>query len=266
VNTQDWFDPALDGFRTTTPGNLDTARAGHTATLLSDGTVFLYGGSSDGTNANAIPNGELYTDGSAANTLITSFGTAPLARYRHTATVLGDGSVLLAGGILAGGTTPTKLDIISKTGAATFANTPPVTGTMAVARSGGHAAIKLPDSRILLIGGTAGTTPFAEIGTISGAGGTASFAATTGAMSTARCNVGATLLSTGNVLVVGGNNCSTATALQSAEVFNAATGSFQSTMSPTAARQEMGAAFLFNGLVLIEGGNGTASSELYNPN
>lgn len=265
INTQDWFDPTLDGFRATPPGNMQTPRGGHTATLMFDNTVLIYGGSSDATNANALNTGELYTDGAAPNTSVAFSGTAPLARYRHTATVLADSRILLAGGILAAGTTPTRVEIISKSGT-TFTGAQPA-GLLQVARSGGHAAVRLADSRILLVGGTASsaTTPFAEIGTISGS--TASFVASTGAMSTARCNVGAIGLPSGNVLVAGGNNCSTTTALQTAEVFTYTTNSFNSTATPTAARQEQGGTFLFNGTAVITGGDSAAATaETYNPN
>jgi hypothetical protein len=269
VTSQDWYDPGLDGFLTAAgPAAMATGRMGHSATLMFDNTVFFYGGSTDGTNTNALNSGEVYTDGAATNTAVAtgSFaGTAPLARYRHTATVLPDSRILLAGGILAAGTTPTKVDIISKSGT-TFTGAQPA-GLLQVARSGGHAAVRLADSRILLVGGTASssTTPFAEIGTISGAN--ASFLVATGPMSTARCNVAAVGLPSGNVLVAGGNNCSTTTALQSAEVFNFSTNAFNATATPTTARQEQGALFLFNGTALITGGDlSNPTAETYNPN
>jgi hypothetical protein len=255
VNSQDFYDPALDGFTNTDPGLMNVARMGHTASLMSDGTVFFYGGSTDGTIA--LSSGEIY-NGSAPNTAVTFSGTAPLARFHHTATVLQDSRVLLAGG-----NSSTTIDIISKSAGSSTLPGLAIPTTLQSARNNGHSAIRLNDSRILLVGGTT-STPLAEVGTISGS--TASFVATTGAMSTARFFPAATPLLNGNVLVIGGSATAGGGSLLSAEVFNPTTNSFNATATPTAARQETTAVFLFNGNALIPGGDTGKTAELYNPN
>jgi hypothetical protein len=89
------YDPTSGSFQPTSP--LTTPRAEHTATLLPDGTVFVAGSSEEdpGANARGISATELYDPTSAtflhAPDLITP-------RYQHTATLLADGRVLIAGG------------------------------------------------------------------------------------------------------------------------------------------------------------------------
>ncbi len=98
---------------------------------------------------------------------------------------------------------------------------------------------------------------------------------TTGSMTTARQGHTATLLSTGNVLVVGGTSNGT-TALASAELYNRTTGTWAATASLTGARTLHSATQLntssnstTSGKVLIAGGvNGTTSqttAQLYSP-
>jgi hypothetical protein len=106
----DWFAPAgfaFDDAAVYDPstgtrvavGNMTTARTSHTATLLPDGTVLIAGGMenirSDGRRLSAA---ELYNPAtrSFTSTLFTTNMTT--ARGQHTATLLRDGTVLIAGG------------------------------------------------------------------------------------------------------------------------------------------------------------------------
>src|SRR5438094_7185412 len=90
---------------------------------------------------------------------------------------------------------------------------------------------------------------------------------TTGNLVTARYNHTATLLSSGKVLVAGGQGSSGY--LSSAELYDPATGSWSSTGSLTAARRFHTATLLPSGKVLVAGGFSSSdfwsSAELYAP-
>jgi hypothetical protein len=77
----------------TTVGSMATARADHTATLLSSGKVLIAGGR--GTNFQPLAEAELY-DPSVRKFAPTGSMITP--RYRQSGTLLADGRVLIAGG------------------------------------------------------------------------------------------------------------------------------------------------------------------------
>jgi N-acetylneuraminic acid mutarotase len=92
---------------------------------------------------------------------------------------------------------------------------------------------------------------------------------TTGSMVTARCACTATVLPDGKVLVAGGYNGSTPwTVYASAELYDPATGTWESTGSMSGSRAGHKAMLLPNGKVLVAGGYDGAyltSAELYDP-
>lgn len=93
--TCDTYNPTTNMF-TPTVGNMQQGRAAHTATLLKNGRVWFAGGWNPGVNPTYLFTTERYDP---------AFGTfnsaAPLAQGRafHTATMGGDGKVLIAGGL-----------------------------------------------------------------------------------------------------------------------------------------------------------------------
>jgi serine/threonine protein phosphatase PrpC len=94
VNSAELYDPATGKFSQTGP--MMTGRSSHTATLLSDGRVLIAGGCSDGGICkSALTLAELYDP--AAGTFSPT-GPMGKARSSHTATLLSDGRVLIAGG------------------------------------------------------------------------------------------------------------------------------------------------------------------------
>ena len=74
-------------------GNMATARAGHTATLLPDGKVFIAGGLGDGFEP--LASTEIYDP---STHLFSPAGNMTTVRGSHTATLLPDGRVLIAAG------------------------------------------------------------------------------------------------------------------------------------------------------------------------
>lgn len=98
------FDPAKGVWRPTGP--LAEPRAGPAAVLLADGRVLVAGGGSVGARycpCDPAPDAELYDVRSSRWTLLSSMQAA---RYYATATLLADGSVLVAGGQPAPGEPP----------------------------------------------------------------------------------------------------------------------------------------------------------------
>jgi hypothetical protein len=98
------YTPATHTFVRT--ADMMSRRVWHTLTSLPDGTVLAAGGETDSCSANAcvfagsVATAELYTPSAGA---FVASGNMAIARESHTATLLGDGRVLMAGGVSYGG-------------------------------------------------------------------------------------------------------------------------------------------------------------------
>jgi UDP-N-acetylglucosamine:LPS N-acetylglucosamine transferase len=141
-------------------------------------------------------------------------GSMATARNEHTATVLGDGTVLIVGG--SNGVPLASAEIYNPV-AGTFSPT----GSLATAR-GSFTATLLADGRVLVVGGfnyEVGSGILASAEIYDPVGGTFS---PTGSLATARNAHTATPLADGTVLVVGGSNGTAP--LASAEVYDPSTG------------------------------------------
>jgi Kelch motif len=176
-----------------------------------------------------------------------------VARSGHTATLLQDGKVLIAGGTTDGSHTAELFVPASST----FA---PTTGPMIHLRSG-HCAALLQDGRVLIAGGDDGhgtVFPTAELFDAA----TQTFIAT-GSMNHARTGASATLLSNGKILIAGGKD-NAGTLLSSAELYDPNTGMFTLTGSMQSPRVQHTATLLATGKVLLVGSSGeTSSAELF---
>src|SRR5580693_7006071 len=286
------YNPANGIFTAT--GNLNTARVDPTATLLNNGTVLLTGGyTPSGTSNDPLSSAEVFDP--VAGTLATT-GSLNSARATQTATLLPNGTVLVAGGFDADGSlasaefyepgTLTPAGLTSITVSAAPATTPATatispgtyqrfiaTGTFA----GGNEQLNAvtwssSDSGTLQISNDAtnpgsavavGSPATAELITVTASAGNIS--------GTSTLNVRPTgFIATGSMKVV--REDFTATVLNNglvlvadgspdvsapAELYDPATGTFSVTGTPISPRYFATATLLENGMVLIAGGSST---------
>lgn len=249
-----------------TPGALNQARSGHTATVQSDGTVLIAGGQN--------MNGFLSTaEKFYPQTLLFGELTAQLQTPRadQSATFLADGSVLSIGGRNAGGVLDTAE--LYNPGTGQFSN---ISGSPQIGKFG-HTATALLDGRVLIVGGqnVDALDSSEEFDSQSVLLFKPSYNPTAGvfvilphALSTPRWNHTATLLPDGRILISGGRNDSGY--LSTAEVFDPSTESFTTLPAfQTVPRAGHTATLMPDGRVLILGGqNDTgylSTAEIFDP-
>jgi hypothetical protein len=237
------------GFRPA--GSMRDGRAGQTATLLKTGKLLVAGGDSCVNSFYyencPLDSSELY-DPTAGT--FSSTGALSVPRVFHTATLLPDGKVLVAGGMSASAE-------LYDPAAGTFSNT----GGMSVGRDS-HTATLLSNGKTLIVGGQNVSGPLSSAEEYDPA--KAGFVVR-GKMAAARTEHTATLLGNGKVLIVGGSDGFNV--LASAELYDPSAGTFSTTGSMLEKRVRHTAALLPNGNVLVAGGsNGNstlATAEIY---
>jgi N-acetylneuraminic acid mutarotase len=183
-------------------------------------------------------------------------------RSGHTATLLPNGGVLIAGGMNGNGSYSDGLEIFDPT-----TNSFTTTRSMS-ARRVGHTATLLPDGKVLIAGGfNKDYVQGAELYDPP----TARFTPT-GPLNAPRSEHVAVLLGNGKVLLIGGVGAGYSF-LATAEIYDPATGKFTYTGNMTTAREGHTATLLKNGKVLVAGGHKDrreartvfSSAELYDP-
>lgn len=188
-------------------------------------------------------------------------GSMPVAKAFHTATLLPNGKVLIAGG-------NNRTDEVASAelyDAATGAFS--ATGRLTTARMT-HTATLLHNGKVLIAGGQDKNGPLASAELYDPA--TARFAPT-GNMAIPREVHTATLLENGQVLVTGGftdhehEGSDPTPGMASAELYDPDAGTFSPTGDMRVRRGEHAAALLPDGRVLIAGGAYLSSAELYDP-
>ncbi|HWO01292.1 MAG TPA: kelch repeat-containing protein [Blastocatellia bacterium] len=248
-NTAELFDPATEEWSTT--GNLITARMEHTATILSDGKVLVIGGFNFlGTNfPGVLSSAELYNPETG---IWNETGDLKTPRYRHTATLLQNGKVLVAGGM-------GDRDLIDS--AELY---DPDTGMWSPAGKINtpryyHTAALLQNGKVLVAGGVIRNFP---IGSAELYDPDTEMWKTTGSLNQPRLYP-ATVLLSGKVLIAGGNT---------AELYDPETEKWSLTTRLNAPRLYHTTTLLPDGRVLAAGGSSVfssvgilKSSELYDP-
>ena len=249
--------PALGSSNSwTATDSMTTARTGHTATLLANGEVLVAGGLSNGSAPwapSCTASVEFYNPSTGQ---WTTTGSMTRPRDSHTATLLTDGSVLVAGGLCNGGFTyPDSSAELYDPSTGTWT----ATGSMNVARVN-TAATLLPNGQVLIAGGNS-TSSGGRSAELYDHG----HWTLTGSMNVYRPNLTATLLPNGDVLVFGG----TQLASSASEFYTPATGTWTSTGQFGVAPSRIGhtLTLLGTGRALIAGGRNkysiTSYSRLY---
>jgi len=204
----------ITGIWTTANNSLNAPRAFQTATLLGSGKVLVVGGCGTSSCVNRLSSSEIFSPNNSnlALSTWTNGPTSSVPRYLHTATLLSNGKVLVAGGY-AGYAAYNQADLYDPT-------VPPhgsfsATGPMQQQQYGryAHTATALPNNTVLIAGGEeirpcgkGGHCPYplntTEIYDVSS--GTFSSTGKLGNLILGRASHTATLLSSNDVLVAGG--------------------------------------------------------------
>jgi len=286
--TAEVYDPEQASFSPTNEA-MQYTRYHHTASLLPDGDVLIAGGAGyptpDEEDDDPLPlveplaSAEIYKTGASG---FKATATMPQARVFHTATALGNGMVLIVGGLSTG---ESVLDscLLYNPDTGSFDGTAPLpsNGQPDTAGRYKHGAVLLPDGKVLIAGGLDGLhQPTADAFLYLPNSGQW---VTTGPMATPRYSFGHQLLPKRHpaldlpdtqVLVCGGyGESGRSTPLNSAELYELEAGQFRATGAMPQARAEFSLSLLQTGLVLTPTGNAapeppekpTADCALYHP-
>ena len=253
-------------------GSLNEARGLHTATLLPDDKVLVAYGSNSNSYTGAtgyvgLSSIEVYDPG--AGTFTEILGEDGAGIFGHTATLLPNGEVLLAGGFVNsvwdyGGSTSSNGASLYDSATGEFSGT----GNMTAAR-GDHTATLLASGKVLIAGGANQDPTGTGLASAELFDPNTGASTKTGSMAVGRFLHTATQLQDGRVLIVGGVLTSASDPVATAEVYDPATGIFTMTGAMATARERHTATLLADGRVLIVGGTtstgATAAVEVYDP-
>lgn len=259
TSSAELYDPTAGTWKNT--GSLNVGRQNHTATLLPNGKVLVAGGDS---STPWLDSAELYNPLTQKWSLTKSLHEG---RELHTATLLPNGEVLVAGGY--NGYTNGNLASAELYNGGSWTQA----GSLNVARWG-HSATLLGNGMVLVAGGAYYLGPWGPPVVLSSAELYNPYANKwfkTGSMAIARWQHTATLLSDGEVLVVGGRDPNNTNSIgQTAELYNPVIGKWRPTNPMKFSRYLHTATLLKNGQVLVAGGddaddNSLSSAEIYEP-
>lgn len=241
------FDPAKQTF--TKLSNIDIGVTGHSSVVFTSGDLLITGGED---NNSYYSNSYLVTNYTATPSYDLKF-----SRTQHTATLMGNGEVVIIGGRGFDGALETIYD-----NGELYINKKVISNAMSSSRYL-HTSTLLDDGRILVVGGlnatnqATNTSDFYNVSTNSFSSGPK--------VNISRYAHTATKLNNGKVLIAGGRDTAS---LSSAELFDPATNTFTPTGSLNTARVYSTATLLNDGKVLITGGLDTTTlqtAEVYDP-
>ncbi len=274
LSSAELYNPATGKWTLT--GTMSAPRAGQTATLLPNGQVLVAGGVTQTSPTNCAEaiysSAELYNPATGTWSLTGSMN-AP--RDLFTATLLGNGQVLAAGGD--NNVDPFNHSLSSAELYNPGTGTWTLTGSLNTARAGHHAVL-LSNGEVLVVDGedvsSLGTFELNSTEVYDPA--TGKWTTTGNTFHAGRAGFSVTLLGTGKVLIAGGEapTGKTNTILSEAELYDPSTATTALTASMNVPRNDQSATLLPNGQVLAAGGetetsNGkfidTSSAELYTP-
>ena len=257
VSPAELYDPTSGAFTQT--GSMAHGRYYDAAVRLLDGRVLVAGGND---STSLLKSAELYDP---ATGKFSPTGSMLTAREEFSATLLLDGRVLITGGLGDDGIYPLAAAELYDPATGRFSPT----GSMITAREN-SSVTRLLDGRVLIAGGDGYLLAYGELNFTPYASAelydprTGKFSAT-GSMTAPRTSHAATLLGDGRVLVSGGLGPAPAVFevgpyLDSAELFDPATGNFSPTGSMIASAEEASATLLLDGRGLV-----MPTAELYDP-
>jgi len=239
-------------------GRMSTLRYFFAATALPDGNILVEGGCNKGNCGTVAKTAELFNPTTRSWALTGSLKTG---RDYHTATLLGDGRVLVAGGYTVQGASNSVEIYDSLTG----------TWLPAAGMNYGralHSATGLSDGRAIVAGGLAGFLP-SDLTEIYDP--VTNMWSVTGNLNAKRAGQKAVLLPNGMPLVTGGYTYVRPSYFEvsSCELFDPVSGNWSFTEDMTDARDHHAIILLANGQVLVAGGiSGSSilsSAEIYTP-
>ncbi|HVA67640.1 MAG TPA: kelch repeat-containing protein [Elusimicrobiota bacterium] len=251
LNQAELYDPSSNTFSPTSP--MTAARDFQTATLLVNGNVLVAGGfTSNGTSTATTNTAEIYYPATGL-WAPTSSMSAP--RENATATLLPNGSVLVAGGYDSNTAQYLNTAEIYYSTSATWAQVP---NTM-TARRGADTATLLPNGKVLIVGGFSSGGPLKTAEIYDPASGTFS---PTGSLPQNLYQHTATLLPDGKVLIAGGDTGSGESS--AAYLYDPGAGTFSATGSLNVPRFNHTATLLPDGEVLVAGGYDSNTAQYLN--
>lgn len=252
------YDPETESWSRT--ADMTVPRLGHSLTTLGDGRVLAAGGTGPG-GAGSPGGGQTLRPQDSAEIFDPATGQwSPVAsmgspRFEHSATLLDDGRILVAGGLgpaQGDGLVPLASTELYDPAADAFVQSNPLSEARA-----NHAAALLPDRSVLVVGGSGGERGDRSLASAERFHPRSGSWVAVGPLSEARTGLTATPLEDGRILAAGGEaaHLGSRRSLASAELFDPGTSEWRSAGEMACPRSEHTAVLLEGGSVLVLAGD-----------